>query len=328
MGVIAAAAIAGTATLGAAGIGYAGSQKSSKAAASAAKAGRAPAKALERIRDQLQGGSLFGLDSKDFTGRRPEFADFQRVDPGDELGKAARANQGALGDIGNLVMDANALNQFADAVRFERLFPGGLQALRNQGQASESLSRGELPFQDVLGIARDRAGMANRLGLGGTQMGGALPRDLGLSRLQAIQSGATLASQGAATLNTISPVSAQIRPQDHMLTGPQQVDLALRQNLLQQQSQQNRFNLEASPDPFAQGLLGLEQQRLNLYSSGQMAAGQIQSANALATAQMQQDSLSQVAALFGQGGAFSGLYGGGNSVPYNPNTPVVKAQLA
>lgn len=310
MGLVALGIAGGLAT---AGIGFAGASKSSKAAKSAAKAGRAPAAALGRTRDALIGGSLFGFDSTDFTGKRPDFAEFQRIDPGDELSKAARENSGALGDVANLTFDANSLNRIGDAMRFQDLFPGGLKALRNQGQAAASLSAGELPFQDVMGIVRNRAGLAQSLGLAGTQLGGALPRDLGISRLQAIQSGAALSSQGAATLNAISPVTNQLRIQDHLLTGPQQADLALRQNILEQQSEQNRFNLEAAPDPLAQGLLGLEKERLNLYSTGQLAGAQIQSANALATSQQQQQSLDSLIGLFAKSGALFGASGGGGA---------------
>lgn len=322
MGLVA-AGITAAATLGAAGVGFAGSRKSSKAAAKGAKAARESAAALERTRDQLIGGSLFGLSSTDFTGRRPDFAEFRRIDPGEELSRAAQANRGALDDVANLTFEANALNQFADSVRFDRLFPGGLEALRNQGAAAASLSAGELPFSDVLGVARDRAGLAQSLGLAGTQLSGALPRDLGLSRLQAIQAGAALNSQGAATLNAISPINNQLRIQDNLLTGQQQADLALRQNILEQRSDQAKFNLEASPDPFAQGLLGLEKERLGLYSSGQLASSQIESANALATAQQQQNSLDQIAGLFGPGGALNGIFGGGST----GLTPVVPATV-
>lgn len=315
---LAAAVVGGAAALGSAGIGFAGSRKASKAAAKGAKVGKESAKALERIRDQLAGGELFGFASEDFTGRRPDFAEFQRLDPGIALSDAAKASRGALGDIAGLTFEANSLNRLADAVRFQDLFPGGLEALRRQSAAASSLSGGELPFSDALGVVRNRAGLAQSLGIAGTQLGGALPRDLGLSRLQAIQTGAALTSQGAATLNAISPVSNQLRIQDNLLSGPQQVDLALRQNILEQQSEQARFNLEASPDPLAQSLLGLEKERLQLYSSGQLAAAQIQSANALATAQQQQNSLDQIAGLFGPGGALNGIFSGSASPSVSP----------
>jgi hypothetical protein len=112
-----------------------------------------------------------------------------------------------------------------------------------------------------------------------------------MSRLQAIQSGTNLAAQAAQTANVINPISRQATVRDQFLTGPQALEFQQRQNLLEQQSRQTQFNLEASPDPLAQGLLGLEMQRLNLRSSGQLAASQIESANALATAQQQQQSL-------------------------------------
>ena len=146
-------------------------------------------------------------------------------------------------------------------------------------------------------------------------MGGALPRDLGLSRLQAIQSGASLTAQGAQTINQFNPVSSQMRAQDNLLTGGQQVDLALRQNLLQQSSDQNKFNLAAAPDPLAQGILGFEQQRLQQYATGQIASAQLQassSANAAAAAQ----------------NAISGIAGAFQSYQQNKTpTPVVQASV-
>lgn len=291
-------AISALATLASAGLGLVGAKKSSKAAEQGAKAARQSAAALERIRDQLQAGNLFGFSTEEVTGSRPEFAPFQRVDIGESVGSNAANQLGALEDVAGLTFGVNDINQLSNSVRFDRLFPGGLEGLRSQGQAAAALSRGELPFDDALGVVRNRAGLANSLGLGGTQFAGALPRDLGLSRLQALQTGSALTAQGAATANAISPLSSQLTAQQNLISAPQALDFDLRQNLLQQQSDQAGFNLAASPDPAAQGLLGLELQRLNLRTSGQLAASQIQSANALATAQQQQQALGQISSLF------------------------------
>ena len=335
----AAAAIAGVAALGSAGIGFAGANKSSKAAKGAASAAKDSAKALERIRDQLRSGSLFGKATEDFTGSRPEFAPFQRLNIGEAVGSSAADQLGALPDVATLTLGVNDVNQLSNAVRFERLFPGGLDALKAQGQAAASLSRGELPFDDALEVVRDRAGLANSLGLGGTQFAAATPRDLGLSRLQAIQQGSALTAQGAATANQINPLSSQLTAQQNLISAPQAVDLELRQNLLEQQSLQAFNNLQAAPDPAAQGLLNLELQRLQLRSSGQLAAAGIESSNALATAQQQQQSLANISSLFQPTGlgasqaspfnsaltGLTNLFTGSNSVPYNPRTQVVPA---
>ncbi len=274
----------GVGAVASAGSSFYGASKSGKAAKKAASTARQSAAAMERIRGQLEAGSLFGMDSREFTGSRPEFAPFERLNVSDTLQQNAQANVQALPDIAAQTFGANDINQLSNQVRFERLFPGGLEALKSQGQAAASLSKGELPFEDALKVVRDRGALSNSLGLGGTQFASAVPRDLGLSRLQAIQSGAALTAQGANTASAISPVGSQLLAQQNMFSGAQGVDLGLRQNLLQQQSQQNQYNLAASPDPLAQNLLGLELQRLQMRTSGQLAASQIEGANALASA--------------------------------------------
>jgi len=292
------ALIGGLAGLAGAGVGLIGSNKASKAADKAAKTSKESAAALERIREQLQSGSLFGFDSADVTGTRPEFEAFEKSNIADIVGSTARGQTGALGDVQDLTMGVNEINNLSNEVRFERLFPGGLDALKSQGSAAASLSKGELPFEDVLGVVRDRAGLSNSLGLGGTQFASAVPRDLGMSRLQAIQQGSALTAQGAATANQINPLSSQMTAQQNLISAPQALDFSQQQNVLDQQSRQFGANLAAAPDPLAQGVLGLELQRLQLRTSGQLAASGIQSANALATAQQQQQSLSQISSLF------------------------------
>lgn len=255
---------------------YLSGSSAKSAAKSAGRAGRGPALALQRIIDSLRAGQLFGLPTRDFSGSKPEIIPYKPIELSAEAAKAIEGNTANLGSAAKLAAQTNQANTLLDAIRIESLAPGTLEGLANMGQAGKRLSAGELPFSDVLGIARNRAGLASALGLGGTQYRAALPRDLGLSRLQAIQAGGNVLSQTAATAGQINPISAQARLQQYQFSPQDQAELSFKQAVLAQQSAQQQALVDAAPDPLAALLLGEEKNRLSLYASGQLAAANAQ----------------------------------------------------
>lgn len=273
------AAIAAIGALASAGAGVYGASQSSKGAKKVAHAGKKAAYQLQNIINALAGGNgLFGLPSRAFSGSKPEIPGYERVNLANESARAIEGNVGNLPNAARLSAITNSINTALDSARAEQLSPGFLQGLAQAGSAGRQLASGYLPVGDVMQVARNRAQAASALGLAGTQYRSALPRDLGLTRLQAIQQGGNLLSQTAATMGQINPISAQLRTQQFLNSPQEQADMTFRQNLLDQQLAGQRALIAASPDPLATLLLGTEKDRLGLYSGAGVAGGQAQQA--------------------------------------------------
>lgn len=226
---------------------------------------------LKQLSRALVEGEVLGLSPEDIFGTRPEFAQFEPIDLTEEQLARITGNTSVLPALRENVLATNRLNTETGELRFDQLVPRGTTALRNLGRSAESLSRGELPFDDVLDIVRNRAGLAQQLGLSGTQLGGALPRDLGLSRLQAIQAGSGLLAQASAIAESIDPVGRQITPQSMFLSPQTGVQVGLNQAILGQQSRQGQNLFDVAPDPLAQGIFNFEVMQ-NLARMGQATA--------------------------------------------------------
>jgi hypothetical protein len=134
--------------------------------------------------------------------------------------------------------------------------------------SSKALLGGQLPYSDVLDIVGNRQELGNTLGTAGTYTGATL-KDLGLSRLQAQQTGSEMMSRIGNLVESIDPISQRSRPQDWTLAPQQTVPLAQQdaqfgasfgqmERILAQQSEQNANVLNAAADPAARGIFGAE----------------------------------------------------------------------
>lgn len=193
----------------------------------------------------------------DAYGDVPKAAIYNPVDIDQEQLAALLGNKENLPAIQQLMRGSNDLVT-ADALRrASKLIPGYRASMDAYGSASGDLLRGNLPFEDVMGIVRNRADLTNSLGVPGTG-GPATLRDLGLSRLDAIKTGGGMLQDMVNIAERVSPRASYLVPKDLMVSPGQRIETALIQHQLQQNSEQNFNNLAASGDPSERAALEAE----------------------------------------------------------------------
>lgn len=200
----------------------------------------------------MPGGGVFASA----FGEVPEAAEYRPVNFKQTQLDTITDNRLALPDIGRLVSGANNIITRDALTRADKLIPSYRASMDAYGRAGNELLNGRLPFEDVLGIVSDRNELANALGTPGAA-GNATLKDLGISRLGAIQSGGGILKDMVGIAETISPINRYMKPQDMMLDPATRIGMEMQQNQLIQQSDQNRNNLEAAGDPAAYAQLQL-----------------------------------------------------------------------
>lgn len=182
------------------------------------------------------------------AGGKPKAAEYQPVDFGEQQLQTVYDNYNNMGairglnDLTNRVISNQAMN------RAQKFIPGFKQMLQQEGANSGALLRGELPYDDVLGIASHANGLAGALGVPGTGTPATL-KDLGVSRLGAMQSGQGMLQSMVNQAETVSPAGRYSRPQDYMVYPNQTIPWQIDQRQLEQQSLQNKYNLDAGVSP-------------------------------------------------------------------------------
>lgn len=238
------------------------------------------------------------------AGGIPDAALYQPVDFQKEQMNTILGNQDALGNIRGLNNDTNNVITSQALKRITSFVPNFRSLMRTQANNAGSLIKGQLPYDDVLGIAENHGSLNNALGTPGTAMPGTL-KDLGISRLNAQESGQGMMQRMVGMAEQVSPISRYSRPQDYYLYPNQTIPWELEQHQLEQQSQQSANNLKAgiSPTQLAQNAAALSG-ATNPFSSVGPALGSI------------------AGALKGSGGSGSGVSGYGsvdtaiNAAPY------------
>lgn len=192
------------------------------------------------------------------AGQKPQAAEYQPVDFGEEQLKTVNDDLNNLGAIRNLNFQTNDIISNQDMRRAQKFVPGYKTFLQQEANNTGSLLKGQLPYDDVLGIASQSNGLNNALGTPGTGMPGTL-KDLGISRLGAMQQGQGMLSSMIGQAEQVSPVARYSRPQDYYLYPNQTVPWEIEQRQLEQQSLQNKYNLAAgvSPTQLAQNAAAL-----------------------------------------------------------------------
>lgn len=212
-------------------------------------------------------------------GQKPKTAPFTPTNLTDEQRKALEgniANFPQFTELGDLYHDYLSS-------RFEKDLPGYADILKKGASTTTqmldqgaSMLRGEIP-QDVLDqVYRSSAFKSFMGGFGGSQMAsGRTARDLGLTSLDLIGRGANLASQGgnAAQLWTKLAGGTTLDPSSMFTTPAQQAAITQRNNEMQQQTLQNQFNVDASPDPVAKGISDTIMSLVGAYLGGGMGGG-------------------------------------------------------
>ncbi len=229
---------------------------------------------VQNILDRLREGKGWGdYSASDIFGSKVkpalfENAEYQPIDYGQVQGKTIGDNAANLPAIESLVGSINDSLRGDSTLRIEQFAPGFLDNLKILTDSSRALSSGQLPYSDVLDIVSNRQELGNTLGTAGT-FGNATLKDLGLSRLSAMQTGSEMMARIANLTESIDPIGQRSRPQDFTLLPSQTVPLKQQdtqfgasydqmERILAQQSEQNANLLNAAADPAARGIFGAE----------------------------------------------------------------------
>lgn len=239
--------IAGVAGAGITAAGNASAQKSAAANRDKAFAG------AQGTLDAIAGGEYGSLE--DIFGSRldPEAFLYEPVDITqsqlDTISGNIQAFPGAL----QLTQMVNPSIWQNDLARIRKLMPTYDDSRDLYLGTTKSLLAGQLPFQDVEDIVSNRSGISGMLGTPGGGRNATL-RDLGMSRLTAQQQGASMFQQFIQMAEAISPVSAQLRPQQMMFSPQERLQSDILQRSLEQQGRASAAMAEAMPDPAAAGM--------------------------------------------------------------------------
>lgn len=217
-------------------------------------------------------------------GEKPRVAEFNPLDFTEEQKKSIAGNIANFDDIsklGSLYSDYVNRQQEAQFPGFVETRKGLLSSeakgAQNLFDIGSTFLKGELP-QDVKDqIQRSSAYKSFSGGYGGSQMSSALTaRDLGLNSLDLINRGASMIGQGGNTAQQWSSMSKAsiLDPTNFLVTPQQQSQFDLTNAILQQQSQQMKYNVDAAPDPMLAGVSQSLQNTLSMvmsmYSGGLM----------------------------------------------------------
>ena len=253
---VAAAALAGSAVSS-----YGASKSNSDSAEQRDAAYQAGIDAIDRLKTQSTSGNFYGYGLEDIFGSKvdPSAALYDPVNITQSQKEAIAGNIdnfAAARDLSIITNDATITN---DLARMNRLFPKFDQNLDQFSGITASLLNGQNPFgnEDVLGIVSDRSSLAGALGTPGGS-GPTTNKDLGLTRMNLAQQGASMFQDFIRTADAISPLNSQFRAQQSYLTPSERLDADIRQRENEQQGRLSAAYLEASPDPAAAGLFNLD----------------------------------------------------------------------
>ena len=228
---------------------------------------------VQQMLDDLRKGDWNGYNASDVFGSKVEPALFRNapynpIDYGEVQGKTIADNRSNLPNILGLTADINNALRADSAFRIEQFAPGFGDNLRTMTNSAKALLGGRLPYSDVMDIVSNRQQLGNTLGTAGTFTNATL-KDLGLSQLQAQQTGAEMMSRITNLVESVDPIGQRSRPQDWTLAPQQTVPLKQAdtqfgasydqmERILAQQSEQNANVLNAAPDPAGRGLFGAQ----------------------------------------------------------------------
>src|ERR1051326_6124692 len=188
-------------------------------------------------------------------GSKPKVAQFHPLSYGQEQSKSIGSN---LTNFDQIAALGDKYRQFQSS-QMEALLPGYSKNLA-KGEADTSklldvadqMLSGYLPPDVISQIERSDAFQSLSGGYAGSQMGRNLTaRDLGLTSLDLMKQGASMLGQGGnsaqqwaglARGETLDPMSMFVNPQ-------QEASFDLQNQLLKLGTLQNRFNVDAAPDP-------------------------------------------------------------------------------
>jgi hypothetical protein len=229
-------------------------------------------------------GTLYGFQDRGSDWLASAFGD--KLNPEEFLYKPVDLTKSQLDTIkGNIKATPSAI-ELADKVnpaiwendqnRIRNLMPGYDAAKDSYIGTTRRLQEGLVPFSDVMDITADSSAMA---AAGGTPGGSRslTMRDLGLSRLDAMQQGNSMFAEFVQIAQQISPVEHQFRPQQMFFTPSERAQLDIEQAALEQQGRASAEQARAMPDPaqyaLANAEIGIEMAALGKGYSPSSGAG-------------------------------------------------------
>mgnify|MGYP003441746832 CR=1 FL=1 len=228
---------------------------------------------VQTMLDDLRRGDWNGYNASAIFGDKVkpalfENAPYEPIDYGDVQGKTVSDNRENMPNILGLTADINNALRADSAFRIEQFAPGFGDNLRTMTNSAKALLGGRLPYSDVMDIISDRQAAGNNIGTAGTFTNATL-KDLGLSQLQAQQTGSEMMSRIGNLVESVDPIGQRSRPQDWTLAPNQTVPLKQQdtqfgasydqmERILAQQSEQNANVLNSAPDPAGRGLFGAQ----------------------------------------------------------------------
>lgn len=249
-------------------------------------------------------------DPSGYAGTRVQAAAYENVDLAQSLANTIRANQQNLGATSNLVSQTNRATLANDIERISGLAPGVMSALQGLSGNAASLSSGQIPQDVIQQIIGARSSQAAATGIPGGSSPATL-RDLGMSSMDALNQGSSLLQSILQAGEAISPISRQISAAQFQFNPQTGLQTDLTQALLQQQSQQNAFNLAAAPDPSKSLQTQLQLQMANNTASIKTGQTPYLAEPVMPYAQL----YGQIGSSVGQGlgNLFGGMFGGQGS---------------
>lgn len=274
----------------------------------------------QAVIDQIQ------ADPTGYAGSRVQAAQYNNVALADSLGSTIGANRQNLSAASDLAWNTNAATLANDLTRISQFAPGALATLSNLSSSAQSLSAGQLPQDVIQQLISQRSSSSAAAGIPGGSAPATL-RDLGLTSLDAVNQGASLLQSILQSAEQISPIGRQLSPAQFQVDVNTGLQTDLAQALLQQQSQQNAYNLAATPDPAKSLQAQLQIQMANNEAATRAGQTPLMQTPTIPYAQIYgqvgnalgQGLQSLLGNIFGQGSSTSqsGPYGGMGASAYN-----------
>lgn len=214
----------------------------------------------------IQGaGDLLGLGlgaafGDKIFGKKPQVAPWRPVVAGTEAGKAIGSN---ISNFPGIAEEGDLYSTYLqDSIskllpEYKSILAEGGQTTQDILEQADPLIKGELPPDVKAAVERSSAYQSLLSGTAGSSMAkGLTARDLGLTSLDLMQRGTAMAGQGANAMQRWNQIASGTvyDPSQMFVTPAQQSALDLKNEEMRQGTQQQRFNVAASPDPTTQGL--------------------------------------------------------------------------
>lgn len=187
----------------------------------------------------------------------PEAFLYEPVDISQSQLDTIQGNMNALPGALQLMDRVNPEIWRNDLSRIRSFMPGFDEARSTYIGNTQQLLRGQLPFQDVEDIVSNRSSLSASLGTPGGSRNATL-RDLGLSRLDAMNQGGSMFQNFIQMAEQISPNAKQMRPQDSFFTPSERLQADIMQRSLEQQGRASAAMAEAMPNPAQNAIMNAE----------------------------------------------------------------------